>query len=189
MKKTIGITPFALVFVLTATLLGCRQETGEGSNSVQPVSQQVAGPDLPDTTGASVWSYLEGVGYRDNWALWPEKGQLYTGQEPHGMLLTSYLNDVALEALKTHSGTMPEGAILVKENYMPDSTLAAITVMYKVAGYNPDHADWFFSKHRPDGSVDKAPNGMALEGHVPGCQNCHVAKKANDYVFTSSLVE
>ncbi len=36
------------------------------------------------------------------------------------------------------TGPMPAGAIVVKENYMPDKKLAAITVMYKVAGYNPE---------------------------------------------------
>ncbi len=44
---------------------------------------------LPDTTAAALWAYLQKVEYRNNWELWPEKGKLYQGQVPHGMLLTT----------------------------------------------------------------------------------------------------
>ena len=189
MRSLLEIRTIAALILAATAFLGCQKETEYESPATRQVASDVSVPDLPDTTGAAIWSYLEGVKYRENWALWPEKGQLYTGQEPHGMLLTSYVNKAALKALTTHAGTMPDGAILIKENYMPDSTLAAVTVMYKVAGYNPDHNDWFFSKHLADGTLDKAPNGMALEGRVPGCQQCHGAQKGNDYIYTSSLSE
>jgi hypothetical protein len=140
----------------------------------------------PDTTGAALWAHLERSKYREAWALWPGKGRLYAGREPHGMLLTTYLNPVAQRALADRAGQMPPGAIIVKENYMPDSTLAAVTVMYKVRGYNAKHNDWFFTKHLPGGKLD-AMNGMALEGRVPGCQDCHGAQKTNDYIFTGAL--
>lgn len=143
--------------------------------------------DLPDTTGAALWAYLQEVDYQENWRLWPDKGELYTGQEPHGMLLSSYLNDVAYEALTADATEMPPDAIVIKENYTPDSTLAAVTVMYKVADYNPDHNNWFFTKHLPDGTLDTAPNGMAMEGRVPGCQSCHGTRADNDYIMTAEL--
>jgi hypothetical protein len=141
----------------------------------------------PDTSGAAVWAFLQEQDYSNEWTLWPGKGKLYEGQEPHGMLLTTYLNDAAAEALERGVDRMPAGAIIVKENYMPDKTLAAVTVMYKVPGYNPDHNDWFFTKHLPGGELDKMPNGMAMEGRLPGCQNCHIAQKNNDYIFTGEL--
>ncbi|GIV62221.1 cytochrome P460 family protein [Rhodocaloribacter litoris] len=176
--------PLLVLFVLAAC--GGRQEPAE-TPETPATTMETAMPAPPDTTGAAVWAYLQEVGYRDNWARWPGKGELYAGQEPHGMLLTTYLNPAAREALTARAGTMPPGAIIVKENYMPDSTLAAVTVMYKVAGYNPAHNDWFFSKHLPDGTLDRSPEGMALEGRVPGCQNCHGGRKANDYIFTGAL--
>ncbi len=134
----------------------------------------------PDTTGASVWAHLQEVGYQDNWTLWPGKGTLYTGAEPHGMLLTTYVNDLAMGAVTDHAGSMPAGAIIVKENYMPDSTLAAVTTMYKVPGFNPDHNDWFFVKQGPDGAVE-------VEGRGAGCQACHGGVSDNDYIFTGPL--
>lgn len=134
-----------------------------------------------------MWAYLQEVEYRSNWQLWPDKGELYTGQEPHGMLLTTYVNDAALGAVTTQAGAMPDGAIIIKENYRPDSTLAAVTVMYKRSGYNADHNDWFFTKHLPSGELDQTPDGMPMEGRLPGCQNCHLAVRANDYIFSSPL--
>jgi hypothetical protein len=135
---------------------------------------------LPDTTAESVWAYVQDAGYTENWALWPEKGRLYEGQEPHGMLLTTYVNTAARDAVLDRAGTMPEGAIIVKENYMPDSTLAAVTVMYKASGYNPENNDWFFIKRLADGTVEAS-------GRVEGCQNCHGAARANDYILTSQI--
>lgn len=141
-------------------------------------------PGQPDTTGAAVWQYLQSWDYQTNWETWPGKGEFYTGQVPHGMLLTTYMNDIAYDALSSQAGRFPPGAIIVKENYMQDRTLAAVTTMYKVQGYNPGAADWFWVKHLPDGTVDDG--GMA-QGRVRGCIECHAARSDNDYIYTGSL--
>jgi len=131
-----------------------------------------------------MWAHIQGVDYTDSWSLWPETEPLYPGNDPHGALLTTYVNEVAEAALMAGQTVLPEGAVVVKENYMPDEQLAAVTVMYKRTGYNPDHSDWFFAKYLPDGSLDQTPNGMAMEGRVPGCQACHMAKSDLDYLYT-----
>ena len=135
---------------------------------------------MPSADGASLWNYIAVTKPYTKWALWPGMGKLYKGQEPHGMLLTSYVSKDAKKVIKKKLGVFDPGAIIVKENYMPDKTLAAITVMYKVTGYNPDVGDWFWAKYAPDGSVQ-------AEGTPKGCINCHGAKSANDWVFTSAL--
>ena len=176
---------------LPALMLGvvalgaCRGSETDTAADEPPVVTN-PGP-APDTTGAAIWAHIQGADYRANWTLWPGKGQFYVGGEPHGMLLTTYMNDAALGALSASAGVMPEGAVVIKENYMPDSTLAAVTVMYKRAGYNGEHNDWFFTKHRPSGVLDTMPNGMDMEGRLPGCQNCHLGVRANDYLFTSPI--
>ena len=53
-------------------------------------------PELPDTTAASVLAYLEEVDYRESWELWPGRGEKYQGDDPHGILLTTYLNPCRL---------------------------------------------------------------------------------------------
>lgn len=153
----------------------------EGETGMEE-SQAGLSTEMPDTTAAAVWSYLQQVDYRANWELWPGKGELYAGREPHGVMLTTYLNGPAYEALTGTAGTMPADAIIVKENYMADSTLATVTVMYKVAGFNPEHGDWFWAKLGPDG-------GAQVEGRGQNCIACHGSQNANDYIFTGPLSE
>lgn len=139
--------------------------------------QEPEGPELPDADGTALWSHLEDQAYEENWALWPGKGEKYEGNEPHGMLLTTYVNEIALDALQDGATTLPEGAIVVKENYMPDSTFVAITTMYKVDGFNPDANDWFWLKNDPEGVIE-------VEGAVDGCIGCHAGATGHDYLWT-----
>lgn len=134
----------------------------------------------PDANADAVWQHLQSQAYRDNWDLWPDRGELYTGQEPHGMLLTTYVNDIASRALAAGVQAMPAGAIIVKENYMPDSTFAAATVMYKSPGFDAENNDWWWLKRLADGTVEASGKGA-------GCINCHKGMQANDYIWTSQI--
>lgn len=143
----------------------------------------------PDTTGEAIWAHLQEENYAEEWELWPDKGRKYEGQKPHGARLTTLLNDVAYEALMSDASSFPDGSIVVKRNFTPNGDLAAVTTMFKAEGYNEEHADWFFTKHLPSGELDEMPNGMKMEGRLPGCQNCHMAKADNDYIFTGQLAD
>lgn len=170
------IAGLAAFGVLAVT--GCTQgEQAAQQEEAPPAAQMQAA--RPDTTAGALWTHLEQANYR-TWPMWPGKTALYKGTEPHGMLLTTYLNGPALDAITNKAGQMPAGAVVVKENFMPDSTLAAITIMYKAAGYNAQFGDWFFVKRLADGTVEAS-------GRVPGCQTCHASQAANDYLFTGSL--
>lgn len=167
---------FPAVLLLVAT--GCpRAEEVEEMEEVEVVEEVIA---APDTTPAALWAHLQEANYRENWPLWPNKTELYTGQEPHGMLLTTYLNPLALDAVTNRAGRLPAGSIIVKENFGPDSTFAAATVMYKAEGYHPDHNDWFWLKRNDDGTVE-------AEGRVQMCYGCHAGRADNDYVMTSDI--
>ncbi len=109
------------------------------------------------------------------WALWPGKGKLYKGSEPHGAYITVYVNDTALQSIKTAKG-MADNSIVLKENYTADKKLASVTVMQKVKGYNPEGGDWFWVRFSPDSKVTH-------EGKVMMCLGCHTAVKANDYIY------
>ena len=123
LSLTIGIAAFATG--------GCGPSDTREGEAAEPTLQASVVAEA-DTTGAAIWAHLQQSDYRSTWTLWPGKGELYTGQEPHGMLLTTYLNDLALQALNSGASRMLPGAIIVKENYMPDRTLVAITTMFKV---------------------------------------------------------
>ena len=102
------------------------------------------GPKIDDLSGATLWESLDTMNYT-GWKMWPGKDALYKGTQPHGAFLTTYVNESAHAAIMGKKGGMPEGAIVVKENYSPQKELAAVTVMYKVKGYNPSVGDWFWA--------------------------------------------
>lgn len=124
--------------------------------------------------------YLREVNYTITWELWPGKGRYFEGGEPHGARFTTYLNEPALEALNNHEGEMPDGAIIVKQNFTPDIVFDLNTIMYKVEGFDPENNDWFWAKIGARGDVQ-------AEGRIAGCQTCHGGVKDNDFIFTSPL--
>lgn len=169
------------VLIVAVPMAACGDEdrppTPEDEMTVPVREAPIARTTTPDTTPEGLWAHLDGEAYRDNWRLWPGTEPLYEGTEPHGMLLTTYANDVAQQALLDgRVADLPDGSIIVKENYMPDGTYDAATVMYRVRGYNPDHQDWLFAKYDLAGMVDDF-------GRAPMCQACHEQAETG-YVFT-----
>lgn len=176
-----AVTTVMICSSMGLVLAACPAERGgeqEAGADTMPVVQQVP---APDTTAAGLWAHLQGSNYRESWATWPGKGELYEGQEPHGMLLTTYLNSLALDAVTNMAGSMPPGAVVVKENFAPDSTYAAATIMYKAAaGYDTTNNNWFWLKRTADGTIE-------AQGRVAGCIGCHGQQRANDFIFTGAL--
>jgi hypothetical protein len=130
----------------------------------------------PKPTAEAVWQHLQQQEFRKSFRLFPGTQQFYKGQDPHGALLTTYVNATAFDALSKRARTLPDGAIIVKENYMPDKTLAATTVMYKSKGYNPAANDWFWLKRSARGEVEAA-------GKADGCIDCHRPSQ-RDFILT-----
>jgi hypothetical protein len=167
--KKVCVLLFGLVFLCSGFLWA----QGKGKMSKGKAA-------MVEASGAALWSHLEKVDYSKKWKMWPGKTALYEGTEPHGALLTTYVNGVALKAIQEKKGTLPAGSIVAKENYTPDKKYAALTVMYKVPGYNPAANDWFWAKYTPDGKIE-------AEGKIEGCINCHGKKRTNDFIFTGPL--
>ncbi|MCK6529038.1 cytochrome P460 family protein [Myxococcota bacterium] len=76
------------------------------------------------------------------------------------------------------TGAAPEDAIAVKEAYTDETgaTIAGLTVMQKIAGYDPDGGDWFYAEYAPDGTVSAA-------GKVDMCIGCHEGA-STDFLFS-----
>jgi hypothetical protein len=187
MKRSMGARTGAVAALLVAlAAAGCepadRQEAGE-EIPARPATESAMTPEAgpvtrPDTTPARLWGYLASTGYAETWPRFPGTGELYEGSEPHGALLTTYVSRRALGALEAGEAPLPDSTILVKENYAPDSTLVAVTVMFKVPGYNADHGDWYWLKRKPDGAIE-------AEGRVQSCIRCHGSHAAGDYIMTT----
>jgi len=135
---------------------------------------------MPAAEGEAFWTYISETNPYTEWKHWPGYEEMYPGTSPHGAFLKLYVNDVAYQAIQEGKTMMPEGAIIVKENYSEDkSTLMAVTPMYKMEGFNPEGGDWFWGRYGADGNV------MA-SGKVKGCIDCHKKKKEKDWIFTES---
>ena len=136
-----------------------------------------AGGDMPPADANKLWSYITADNPYTGWGFWPGHEGIYPGKSPHGTYLKVYANKVALKAAHEDK-SMPEGAIIVKENYGKDKkTLMAITPMYRIKGYNPEGGDWYWAKYGANGSIQKA-------GKVKGCIDCHSVQKTKDWIFT-----
>ena len=134
---------------------------------------------LPGANAADLYTYFVKLNPYTKWQLWPGKGKQYTGTEPHGSILTTYLNETAFSSANKKTA-MTDGAIIVQENYTAGKGFSALTVLYKIRGYNPVAGDWFWARYTPDGKVEAS-------GKVDSCINCHTTRKDNDYIFSGPL--
>ena len=134
--------------------------------------------EMPEPEGEAFWTYIAETHPYTEWDQWPGHTGMHPGQSPHGAFLKVYVNNAAKKAIEDGKMMMPEGAIVVKENYAKDKeTLAAVTPMYKAEGFNPDAGNWFWAKYKADGSV-------LASGKVEGCIDCHSKVKDKDWLFT-----
>lgn len=158
-----------------------------------PTSGPVAAQG-PGSTGAELLDYILQQNPYTTWKSWTadrwnDYGGYLVGGSPHGATIRIFVNEVALEAVEAadFDGVLPYGSIIVKENYMgtPDEPgeLAALTVMYKVEGFNPEGGDWFWLKTPGDGSAIDA------EGAVEGCISCHAQEGNADYMLRYNFGE
>ena len=159
---------------------------------------QTGGGEMSDEAQATaLWERIQSEDY----TAWEHETDapagFYEGNEPHGLILRSYMNPTSFEAAQSMPGTFPEDSLIVKENHLADGVqvnrededravegfegnLESVTVMLKVPGYNPDAGDWFWAKYGTDGSIQAA-------GQVDGCIGCHTQVADNDYVFDAQV--
>ncbi|MFQ5595982.1 MAG: cytochrome P460 family protein [Anaerolineae bacterium] len=168
MKRVGSFVLVAGVFVVVLALVGF---VASGHVTAQG--------ELPAADAQAVWTYVTEISPYTDWGTWPDdsfKGFLPSGA-PHSKVVKIFVNDIGLSVASKFPGEMPEGTIIAKDNYMGETVdnpgmLGAVTIMYKVKGYNPEGNDWFWAKIKPDGSVDAA-------GKPAGCIGCHLGIPTN----------
>lgn len=133
----------------------------------------VMAADLPGADPQALWTYITQESPYQTWAFWPDHQGMQPGRAPHGVQHKVFVND---RALKSTGPPLQYGAIQVKENYNDTGKLMAITVMYKVAGFNPGDGDWFWVKYTPAGEAQPF-------GKPAGCIGCHGTRADNDFVL------
>jgi hypothetical protein len=167
----------AVLVPIVLLLAAC---AGEDSAPAPPAQEPAADPTAAaaqEPTADAVWQQLQTQNYR-SWPLFPGTTERYRGTDPHGAQLTTYVNELARGALAAGTFPLPDGSIIVKENYMPDGTFDASTVMLKRQGFNPQHNDWFWAKYDAAGTAE-------VSGRVEMCEACHGANRDRDYLMTA----
>ena len=153
----------------------------------EPAVPSLKMAEPPTADGQAILDYVMDATPYQSWGTWPtddwnDFGEFLNSGEPHGNIVRIFVNDVAQKAAAADDfdGTLPAGSVILKENYMgtdpaDPGQLAALTIMNKVEGFNPDANDWYWVKAAGDGSaIDK-------EGAVGGCIGCHSQPNNHDY--------
>jgi hypothetical protein len=167
-----------LVLILAAILILTFSWAAHAIHETIPAETQAT---LPGPDAVKLYEYIMKSNPYTDWQLFPGKGRMYEGKQPHGAFLTTYVNNDAYFSIRDKKG-MADGSIIVKENYTSDKKLNSVTVMYKIKGYSPDTGDWFWAKYETVGKV-------VASGRVSACIMCHEVKKDNDYIFSGNIMK
>jgi hypothetical protein len=127
---------------------------------------------------------LDDIADYEAWSLFAENEERMesASHAPGGMKMwvLAYRNDIVAEAETQGTLPLPDGSIIVKENYPGEDaeTPMALTVMAKQDG------EWFWLQSTPDGKVMVDPEGNPMAGtDVPMCLTCHEGAEDNDFVY------
>ncbi len=152
---------------LSVALGGCSPMGSDGEDTT---------PSSP--TAAQLFTTVTQTDPYDQWAQFPDVQGTVASAAPHGPMARIFINAQVEQALDSFPGALPDGAIIVKENIGAGDSekVEALTIMWKVADFDPANADWFWANITPEGQVN-------AEGQVAGCLSCHSSARDNDFVF------
>lgn len=139
---------------------------------------------MPKPEAEAVWKHISQENPFTEWTVWEDGKGLITknNNASYSPNHRVYLNKQTLSEEKTRI-PLPNESILVSYIKSPSGEPKAITVMYKVKGYNPAAGDWFWAKYSLTGEVQDA-------GKTQRCISCHARKiPGNDYIASTSLKE
>lgn len=174
----------ALLALATLTACGSSSDStgtgGAGGTGGAATSTGTGGmPQAAEPSAATkaIWAQIQGY---SSWPTFAENPSPKMSDSHMKMFVVSHYNDVVGAAITSKTLPLPDGAIIVKDNFMMASDTApmAVTVMAKQAG------KWYWVEAMPDGMVMLDPMGKPLEGDVAMCTGCHSSGQANDFVLT-----
>ena len=140
------------------------------------------GTGVPAPTGAKLFTGITQDDPYQQWAQFSDYQGTLPSALPHGPMSRVFINGVVESALENFDGSLPDGSIIVKGNIgtSPNVTEAALTVMWKVSGFDAANNDWFWANMSPTGEI-------VAEGKVATCIACHGRARANDFVFVQQF--
>lgn len=161
---------------------------GSGSSrtdSPKAIQSQTSRPQTPDEFYRSFWSHIvkKDAAYNTWKSLAREKTE--DGIEnPHGDTSRTYANKIASD----DPTALPNGSILVREDYDDKGKRKSISVMYRVKDYDKDHGNWYWFKYLENGSVARGADNKAIAGKAMSCVDCHAKASGKDFVFSNDTL-
>jgi hypothetical protein len=171
MKNWMITGVIAAVLLIFAGAVSCSRR---GTDPVLPPF------DREEISAELLWERMvEETDYTE-YHFWPGHEGISPGQAPHGVFHKVYINKLIYDALPLEDREVPDGGIIIKENYSADEEPTGLTVMAKVDGFHPGGGDWFWAAYTMEGKVN-------IAGQVDGCIGCHEGMRDNDYVIVYPL--
>jgi pathogenesis-related protein 1 len=135
---------------------------------------------MPEPEAEAVWKHISQESSFTEWPFW-EDGKGITSSTNSDSYSPNHRVYINKQALSEERIPFPNESILVSYIRSPAGEPKAVTVMYKVKGYNPAAGDWFWAKYSLTGEVEEA-------GKIQRCISCHARKiPNNDYIASTSL--
>jgi len=156
--KTWNRLLFVTVFSLWA-IVACAPEPSETVESAKPRPY----------SAEELWQ--EDMADYQTWAMMPGSTEKMETTGRHGELATVRVNSIAAAAIAADAEAIPEGGVVIKENFDADGTRTDIVAMRKLA------AGWYWAEYETTGARRVA--GPALSE----CLQCH-SMSGNDNLFT-----
>ncbi len=180
MMNRFAVTLATLALFATAGCASDDDDSGAGGAGGTGGGMQMQTAE-PSAESKALWAKIQGY---STWAKFTENQTPVPSKSHMDMFVVTYHNDVVADAVTNNTLPLPDGAILVKDNFASaDAAMPmAVTVMSKEGG------EWYWLEATPDGKVvidSMMDKGKPLEGKgVTMCVGCHDGAKDNDQVFT-----
>lgn len=138
----------------------------------------------PPATGESLPCDVEDQSTFEDWKQWTKLTPEPVRSQGHSRnWVDIHVNERARDTYLAADSPYAECAMIVKPEFRDKSasSVRKLTLMVKMpAGYDPDHADWWY------GAAD--PNGEVIGGgKINSCIRCHRRVKETDYTFSRQL--
>jgi hypothetical protein len=179
--------------LISLFVVGCSGETEPAPTFESPSHDDDGQENLPDEPydgpeavepSRTALRVMDDVEDYEDWGTFVENPELRrsTGHAPGGKraFVITFRNDVVAAAEVEATLPLPDGSMIVKENYASEADEAPtlLTVMTKQQG------DWFWMQMTRAGQVSVDARGEPLEGHdVDFCLGCHADVEDNDFVY------
>ena len=187
-KTTMFTASFLALAILTGwSTVALSQGSGSSrTDTPKAIQSQTARPQTPDEFYNSFWGHL--VKKDAAYNTWKSLAREKTDdgiENPHGETSRTYVNKIVSDDPKA----LPNGSILVREDYDDKGKRNSISVMYRVKDYDKDHGNWYWFKYLESGSIARAAGNKAIAGKVTSCLDCHTKSNGKDFVFSNDTLE